>query len=60
MVEAERKSSKYRIMDFTIPGNGDISGTGGGPVSHPKAVDARSEFALLQRNIPKEAQSEFG
>ena len=58
MVEAERKSSKYRIMDFTIPGNGDISG--GGPVSHPKAVDARSEFALLQRNIPKEAQTEFG
>ena len=49
-------------MDFTIAGNSDTSGSGGsgGPASHPKAVDARSEFALLQRNIPKEAQTEFG
>jgi len=48
-------------MDFTIAGNGYTSGSGsGGPASHPKAVDARSEFALLQRNIPKEAQTEFG
>ena len=46
-------------MDLMQPGNGQVSGSGG-PVSHPTAVDARSEFALLQRNIPKEAQTEFG
>ena len=45
-------------MDFTIPGSNN--GGGGGPVSHPKAVDARTEFTLLQRSIPKEAQTEFG
>ena len=45
-------------MDFTIPGSDN--GGGGRPVSHPKAVDARTEFALLQRNISKEAQTEFG
>ena len=46
-------------MDFSIIGS-DNGGGGGGPVSHPKAVDARTEFTLLQRSIPKEAQTEFG
>ena len=44
-------------MDFTIPGSDN---GGNGPVSHPKAVDARTEFSLLQRSISKEAQTEFG
>jgi hypothetical protein len=29
------------------------------PVSYPKAVDARSEFQLLQRNLSQESQAEF-
>ena len=41
-------------MAFTFPGSGGCEA-----VSHPRAVDARSEFQLLQRSIAKEKQAEF-